>query len=225
MRTWEETDDVLCVSLLSAPARGVTVFEQGEGPNLARRYMKTTLQLMLAGVALLVGGFTFLQLWTGGRADDSSITVANYRAQAVTDRRIAPSFEMPALGGGPSLSLDDFSGNVVVLNFWASWCGPCRLEAPDLQAAWKAYRQRGVQFLGVTYRDDEAAAKAFTEEFHITYPSVFDPSGSLAFEYELIGVPTTFVIDGQGRIRFQFRGYLDGAVLRHALDDVLQETA
>lgn len=111
----------------------------------------------------------------------------------------------------------------MTLNFWASWCAPCRLEAPDLQATWEAYRQRGVQFLGVNYRDDKAAANAFTDEFRITYPSVFDPSGSLAFGYELIGVPTTFIIDGQGHVRFQFRGYLDGAVLRRALDDVLKE--
>ncbi len=84
------------------------------------------------------------------------------------------------------------------------------------------YRNRGVRFLGVDHRDDRAAALAFVDEFGITYPSVSDPAGALADDYELVGLPSTFVIHRRGSIVYRFTGYLDGAVLRSALDDVLR---
>jgi cytochrome c biogenesis protein CcmG/thiol:disulfide interchange protein DsbE len=129
---------------------------------------------------------------------------------------------MATLGRSGNLSLSSLRGNVVVVNFWASWCGPCREEAPDLEATSRAYRSRGVRFLGVDERDDEAAALAFVREFDITYPSVFDPSGALADDYALLGLPTTVVVDRNGQIVYRFTGYLDAPVLRSALDDVLE---
>ena len=194
--------------------------EQRKEPASLHRYARIPVRLGLVGVAMLVGTFVWLQLQQSGGTRGSDITTANYQAHAIRGHRPAPDFEMPGLTGGGSISLEEFRGRVVVLNFWASWCGPCRLEAPDLQATWEAYRDRGVQFLGVNYRDNEAAARAFIDEFGITYPSVYDPAGKLAFDYRLFGVPTTFIIDGQGQIRFQFTGYLNGHVLRGALDDV-----
>jgi cytochrome c biogenesis protein CcmG/thiol:disulfide interchange protein DsbE len=197
--------------------------EQRENPAATRRSARIALRLVVVAVVMLVGTFVWLQLQQSEGRRGSDVSTANYEAQAIRGDHPAPDFEMPALSGGGSISLDDFRGTVVVLNFWASWCGPCRLEAPALQATWEAYRDRGVRFLGVDYRDDRAAARAFIDEFGITYPSVFDPAGKLAFDYGLLGVPTTFIIDGQGQIRFRFTGYLNGQVLRRALDDVLEE--
>lgn len=176
---------------------------------------------MLVGIVLLVIFLAAQQLRTRGTDVVGPLAIADFKATAKVEDRPAPPFEMQALEGGGTIALQDYPGKVVVLNFWASWCGPCRAEAPDLQATWQAYRARGVQFLGVDYRDDLYAGRGFVEEFGITYPSVFDPAGRLAFEYELLGLPTTFVITPDRRIAYQFVGIVDGGVLRDAIADVL----
>ena len=177
--------------------------------------------LVILGVVVLVLGLALQELRTRGTSAAGGITVANYRAVAKVDDRPAPVFEMPALGDTSNIALRDFAGEVVILNFWASWCGPCRAEAPELESTWQAYQDQGVQFLGVDYRDDRAAGRAFVAEFDLTYPSVFDPAGQLAFDYELVGLPTTFVIGRDGRIVYKFTGRIDAAILGSALDDVL----
>jgi cytochrome c biogenesis protein CcmG, thiol:disulfide interchange protein DsbE len=170
---------------------------------------------------------TFIVLWVaslGGDSTTDDLSVADYQAQGEVDNRLAPDFTLPSLDGPDPIHLRDFKGKLIVLNFWASWCLPCREEAPALQAAWEDYRRRGVQFLGVNERDDAAAAKAFQKEWRITYPSGFDPAGALADDYEFVGLPSTFLINPDGRIVYRFIGYLDGDVLRAALDRNLVTT-
>ena len=185
---------------------------------------RLAVHLMIGGVAVLVllGAY---QLIAGGSPDDLSIGVADYRATAVEESRRAPDFTLPDLANGRTISLSDFRGRIVVLNFWASWCLPCRDEAHGLQATWQAYRTRGVQFLGSNYADDRYAARGFIEEFGITYPSVFDPSGRLAADYGFFGLPSTFVIDGSQRIRVSFTGYVAAGQLRRSLDQLLVEAS
>jgi DsbE subfamily thiol:disulfide oxidoreductase len=177
--------------------------------------------MAVLGLALLVVVLAVQEIRSRGTGGVSGLTIANYRAVAQADDRPAPDFRLPALDGSGEIAMSDFRGDVVVLNFWATWCGPCRREAPGLQSTWEADRDQGVQFLGVNYRDDRAAARAYGREFGITYPSVFDPAGELAFSYELVGLPTTFIIDRDGRIVYRFVGYIDAAILQDALDDVL----
>ena len=151
------------------------------------------------------------------------ITQANYRAVAEADGRLAPNFALPELGSDRVISLGEMRGRVIVLNMWATWCAPCRLEASSFESTWRKYRDENVNFLGVNERDQEAQAMSFQEEFDLTYPSVFDPSGRVGFLYDVVGMPTTFIITRDGTIMYRFVGYLAEPVLSSAIDDALAE--
>jgi thiol-disulfide isomerase/thioredoxin len=116
---------------------------------------------------------------------------------------MAPSVSGPVVGGG-TLALTSYRGHVVVLNFWGSWCTPCRAEAPGLSALATAFKPSGVRFLGIDIRDSPASAQAFMSDFRITYPSLNDPSDNLALDFRdtvpPAGIPTTLVISRSGRI-------------------------
>ena len=196
--------------------------ETSEGLAAPRRALAPRI-LRIAAWTLSVSAVVFLATLELGRSrtEGGSLSVADYEARAETVDTPAPDFDLPLVEGTGSMRLSGLRGEVVVLNFWASWCAPCRLEAPDLQAAWEDYQDRGVRFVGVDELDDRFAAQGFIREFGITYPSVFDPSGSLADDYAFIGLPATFVIDAHGMIRYRFQGYLNGEILRSSLGEVL----
>lgn len=179
------------------------------------------ISLALALILTLVVALAVTEFGSRGTATLGGVTVANYRATAESEKRPAPLFELSALTGNRRISLQALSGHPVVLNFWASWCLPCRQEAPGLEWTWKHYRDEGVRFLGIDERDNDPAGRAFVSEFHLTYPSAKDPAGSLADDYQLVGMPTTFIIDESGLIRYSFLGYLERDVLQAAVEDAL----
>jgi len=112
----------------------------------------------------------------------------------------APGFDFTTFEG-ESFKLSDFRGKVVVLNFWASWCAPCRVEAPELQAAWERYQESGdVIFIGIAYADNGPRSIAYLEEFAITYLNAPDLGTRISDLYRIQGVPETFIIDQNGDV-------------------------
>lgn len=101
---------------------------------------------------------------------------------------------------GETINLDDLRGNGVVVNFWASWCAPCREEADLLEQTWRREKNNGIVFLGLDYLDQEPAALAYLEEFDVTYPNGPDLRSQVARRYQIQGVPETFFISPDGKI-------------------------
>lgn len=170
--------------------------------------------ILLVGVLVAVAtvGFAFIRQEgevqpTGGLAPDFTIT----------------SFD------GEEITLSDLRGEVVVLNFWGSWCAPCRYEAPDLQAIHEAYADRGVRMIGITYLDEPRDSLAFIEEFGLTYPNGPDTRLEIADgKYHIDGAPETFVIDQDGEIVHFFYGPITVDAMTDVLDGLLadeEETA
>jgi cytochrome c biogenesis protein CcmG/thiol:disulfide interchange protein DsbE len=119
--------------------------------------------------------------------------VVAYLALRPATREEPPRFRLPLLSGG-ALSSEELEGDPVVLNFFASWCAPCREEAPRLEAAWREHRDAGVRMVGVDVNDTEEGARRFVREFGITYPVVRDVDDQLIGELGVRGLPQTFFI-------------------------------
>jgi cytochrome c biogenesis protein CcmG, thiol:disulfide interchange protein DsbE len=138
---------------------------------------------------------------------------------------IAPNFSMPLYGDGGDFNLSDQRGSIVVLNFWGSWCVPCREEAPFLESVHQRYADEGVVVVGVNFRDTESAALDFLDEFDITYPNGIDIGEHITSEYNVTGAPETFVIDRNGEIHQFFWGEVDETDLVPVLDELLRKGA
>lgn len=133
----------------------------------------------------------------------------------------APDFTLTTLSGD-TLKLSDFRGSVVVVNFWASWCAPCRIEAPELQAAYDAYKDRGVVFIGVAWSDLEKPAREYLLQYGITYINGLDLGTRISELYAITGVPETFIVDANGNVVQFFYAQLTRDQLGSAIDRALQ---
>ena len=126
---------------------------------------------------------------------------------------------------GNKITLEDLRGKAVFLNFWASWCTPCRAEAHDLEAAWQKVKDKNMIFLGVALQDSDKASKEFLKEFNVTYPNGRDESGKIAVDYGTWGIPESFFIDPQGRITYKHVGGIRAALVLSKLEEAAKGIA
>ena len=163
---------------------------------------------LLVGVAALVALLTVSVGRPGGAVNTPIVG------------RPAPAFDLQTLDGR-RLSLADLRGSPVVLNFWASWCIPCREEAPLLTAAAADYRARGLRVVGVVYQDSAESARDFMGRYGQTYTGLLDPDGRTAIDYGVFGIPETFFIDASGIVRSRQVGAVTVDDLRRQIQKIL----
>jgi len=187
-----------------------------DGPPHPRRRSRWILFGSVAGaVALLTALFGF-----GLRNDPNRID------SALTGKP-APGFDLPALSGGgqPPIRLGRFRGQVVVINFWASWCTDCRIEHNALVATWQRFRDQGVVLIGIPFEDPTSNSRAFASELHMDWPLAADPGSSTALAYGVYGVPETFVISPGGRVAYKQVGPVDYGLLADRITALLRGDA
>ena len=175
--------------------------------RLARRRVR-----LLAGVGAVVAVIVVL-LMTGLGKDPSVIA-------SPLVGRAAPNFTLPRLDG-PPVTLAKLRGQIVVINFWASWCTECQVEQAALDQTWQQFRDSGVVVLGVDFEDSTGAARSYVRTDGVTYPVVEDSSSKTALAYGLRGVPETFVVNSSGRIVKHVIGPVGGASLTSDLNSML----
>jgi len=136
----------------------------------------------------------------------------------------APDFTLKSLSG-KNLKLSEMSGNVVLINFWASWCGPCREEMPLLNALHSKYEALGFTVLGINVEEDVNGANSFLDNFPVDFPILLDSSNEVSKQYKVIAMPTTVLVDRDGNMRFLHEGYKSGdeAKYRQMVKNLVRE--
>ncbi len=140
----------------------------------------------------------------------TNITPVTGRSGFTRIGKPAPEFKLSLFQGG-EVDLASYRGRPIVINFWASWCVPCRQEAPILERLWRSYREKGVQFIGVDIQDSEADSLRYLREFDITYPNGLDADGRITVDYGVIGIPVTFFINREGIVERRWVGAVSEA--------------
>ena len=148
------------------------------------------------------------------------------QAAAVVEGQVAPQVELPSLTAeGTNISLQNLRGKVVYLDFWASWCGPCRVSFPMIEAIYQELGEQGFEVLAINVDEYPEDAHAFLEEMPVSYLVVRDPEGTTPGTYGILGMPTGFLIDREGVVRKVHQGFRksDGAKLRAEVLELLQQ--
>ena len=156
------------------------------------------------------------------RAPSTSTLLSLASANSLSIGQLAPDFSLKTLDGQTTVKLSELRGKPVILNFWASWCAPCRLEMPALQAAYEAHQADGLTVLAInlTTEDTLPNAQAFVEELQLTIPALADETSAAKEAYHIIGLPTTYFVDSDGIITYLQLGPLDEAHLNSYIEKI-----
>ena len=177
---------------------------------------------LLLGAGLFLAAFLGILVWaslqTGGRP--GGLGVNTEFGVAEVDTEPARDFSLELLGG-ERLTLSDLRGRVVLVDFWASWCAPCRQEAAVLEQTYREYAGNEVVFVGINIWDLPDNAAAYVADFDITYPTGIDGEGVIAIDYGVQGIPEKFFIGRDGIIHQKFVGPMRPETLRQTLDELL----
>jgi len=186
--------------------------------------------LALAGVlALLTGCSTGSDAVDVNNGGEFRFVAGTPSGEVIPEDELgtAPEFSGTLLETGEPFPSSKLADQVVVLNFWGSWCAPCRVETPEFSEVWSEYSTSGVQFLGVNVKEtDKQFATAFIDRFGIGFPSLYDPRGEVALafrDFPANAIPSTIVIDPQGRVAAVYTGSVSQEDLRSVIDRVLGE--
>ncbi len=166
--------------------------------------MNAVFRTVLFGLfSLVIIGFVALMAW--GLSNKTSVTGLSGITRL---QKPAPPFTLE-LFDGEELELASAQGRPIVINFWASWCAPCRIEAPALEKAWRSFRDEDVLYVGIDIQDTDEAGRTHVDEFGITYPNGRDKDGRISVDYGVIGIPTTFFISKEGVVERRWVGEID----------------
>lgn len=136
-------------------------------------------------------------------------------ANALALGQQAPDFTLKSMAG-KNLNLAEQRGNIIVINFWASWCGPCRKEMPVLQKFYNKYQDLGVSVWGVNVEQENQAGRDFLADLDLKFPILFDDTNTISEKYQVEAMPTTVIIDRDGLVRYAFKGYKPGYEKKYA---------
>lgn len=176
-------------------------------------------KLVAQGVAIGLVVFLFVLLaWSLVRDEGGDLAAAAARGE----RPKAPEFELERLDGDGELRLSSLQGKVVVVNTWASWCIPCKEEAPYLEQLWRDNRDRGVVVVGLNAKDLSSDARRFVSRFDLTFPVVRDGSGDTIRKWGVTGFPETFVLDREGRVVEAFVGAVNSDEDKERLSSAIE---
>lgn len=165
-------------------------------------------------IILILALFGFYGCESGGKEKDST------RAALPNEGEILPAFKLKTLAGG-EFSSDGQKGKPMVINFFASWCAPCRAEAASFEKTYLVFKELGVEYVGVAVQDSPESVKKFVDEFGLTFPVGLDDSGDISRQYKIYGLPKTFIVGKDGRCSFIHTGALSVEELTNEVKKVL----
>ena len=175
---------------------------------------------LLLGSAIPVMALIALLAWASLQSSDRPGVIDEPRTVSI-DPDQARDFALETFDGR-TVALVDLQGRAVMLDFWASWCAPCREEAPALGQVYGEYQVRGVEFIGIAIWDSTQSAEDFVDQFEVQYPVGIDSDGTIAIDYGVKGIPEKIFVDASGVIRKKFVGPMDVDTLRTILEGLLE---